>query len=88
MYRPRGAGPDRQGARRAEQSAAASRAATTAQVVTAASKVTLKVVSNGKKRRTLNRTGKVKVVANITYTPTGGSSPRTESKRIKLIKQV
>ena len=71
-----------------QQSAAASRAATAApQVVTAGSKVTLKVVSKGKKRRALNRTGKVKVVANITYTPTGGS-PRTEPKRIGLIKQV
>ena len=53
--------------------------------VSAASQIRLKVVSKGKKKQALNRNGKVKVSATITYTPTGGS-PKTQPKQIKLIK--
>ncbi len=66
---------------------AASRAAgPLAKPVSAAGKVKLLVKSKGKKRRKLNRTGKVKVKANVTYTPTGGS-PNTKTRRMKLIKR-
>ncbi|MEK6277153.1 MAG: PQQ-dependent sugar dehydrogenase [Actinomycetota bacterium] len=66
----------------------ASRAARiVAKTVSAAGKVKLKVRSKGKKKRTLNRTGKVKVKAKITYTPTGGD-PNKKSKRIKLVKRL
>ena len=68
------------------QSASASGAARAAAEVSAASRVKLKVVSKGKTGRALKRSGKVKVVANVTYTPTGGSS-NPELKRIKLIKR-
>ena len=64
----------------------AGQSATAAKVTSAASQVTLIVRSKGKKKRALNRKGKVKVVANVTYTPTGGS-PNTQSQRIKLIKR-
>jgi streptogramin lyase len=57
-----------------------------AKVVSAASQVQLRVISKGRKKRALNRKGKVKVNAKITYTPTGGS-PNTQSRLIKLIKR-
>jgi hypothetical protein len=57
-----------------------------ARIVSAAGKLTLKVRSKGKKKRKLNRTGKAKVQANLTYTPTGGE-PNTEAKQIKLVKR-
>ena len=53
--------------------------------VSAASQVRLQVVSKGKKKQALSRNGTVKVNANVTYTPTGGS-PNTLSRLIKLIK--
>jgi hypothetical protein len=67
--------------------AGASGAARAAAKVSAASEVKLKVLTKGKKRRTLNRTGKVKVTAKITYTPTGGA-PNTKAERVKLIKRL
>jgi hypothetical protein len=58
-----------------------------ARIVDSAGKVNLKVRSKGKKKRKLNRTGKVKVRGNVTYTPTGGE-PNTEAKQIKLVKRL
>ena len=54
--------------------------------VNAAGKVKLLVKSKGKKKRQLSRTGKVKVVAKVTYTPTGGAA-NTKTRRIKLVKR-
>jgi hypothetical protein len=51
----------------------------------AAGTVELVVRAKGKKRRRLNRTGRVKVKASITYVPTGGS-PGTQSTKLKLRK--
>jgi hypothetical protein len=58
----------------------------TAKIVSAAGDLKLKAKSKGSKKRKLNRTGKVKVKANVTYTPTGGK-PNTAAKRIKLVKR-
>jgi len=49
-------------------------------------KVKLTIRAKGKKKGTLNETGKVKVKPKITYTPTGGS-PSTQVKKLKLIKR-
>jgi virginiamycin B lyase len=49
--------------------------------------VNLLVKAKGKKKRKLNRKGKVKVSSHVTYTPTGGS-PNTLSIRISLIKRI
>jgi len=59
---------------------------TLAKVVSAAGSVKLKIRSKGKKRRKLNRTGRVKVKAKVTFTPTG-NVPNTRSRRIKLVKK-
>jgi hypothetical protein len=56
-------------------------------IVSAAGKVKLKFRPKGKKRRKLNRTGKVKVRGTVTYTPTGGE-PNTMAKAIKLVKRL
>lgn len=45
----------------------------------------LSVKAKGKAARVLDQRGKLKVKANVTYTPTGGA-PRTRAKRITLIK--
>jgi hypothetical protein len=63
------------------------RPALVSRAVSAAGTVKLLVKSKGKKKRTLDRTGNVKVKVKVTYTPTGGS-PNTETKRIKLIKRL
>jgi hypothetical protein len=63
------------------------RPALVSRAVSAAGTVKLLVKSKGKKKRTLDRTGSVKVKVKVTYTPTGGS-PNTETKRIKLIKRL
>jgi hypothetical protein len=42
--------------------------------------------AKGKKKRTLNETGKVKVRPKITYTPTGGE-PGTQKLKLKLLKR-
>lgn len=60
--------------------------ASAARAVTAASRVRLTVRSKGRKRRVLNRGGKVKASPTITYTPAGGASS-AKSTRIKLIKR-
>jgi hypothetical protein len=51
-----------------------------------AGKVKLLIKSKGKKRRKLNRTGKVKVKAQVTYTPTG-AIPNTQSRKVRLVKR-
>jgi hypothetical protein len=57
-----------------------------AKTVSAAGKVTLRVKSKGKKRRKLNRAGKVRVKAKVMFTNTGGV-PLTKAKRVKLVKR-
>jgi hypothetical protein len=59
--------------------------ATQAVAVTAPGNVKLLIKAKGKKRKTLNETGKVRVRPNITYTPTGGD-PSSQSKSLKLKK--
>ena len=54
--------------------------------VSAAGNVKVTIKSKGRKRGRLNRTGKVKVKAKVTYTPTNGD-PLTQPRRIKLIKR-
>ncbi len=58
--------------------------------VTAAGKVNLKVKAKGSKKAKLLNTGKVKVKAKVTFTPSKGSAdlpgdPNTEPKKIKLV---
>jgi hypothetical protein len=48
-----------------------------------AGQATLLIKAKGKKRKTLNETGKVKLKVAITYTPTGGD-PSTQSTKVKL----
>ncbi|HEY6655162.1 MAG TPA: hypothetical protein VI028_13625 [Solirubrobacterales bacterium] len=55
--------------------------------VSAAGKVKLPIKSKGKKRRSLNRRGRVSVKAKVTYTPTNGD-PNLKSRKIKLIKRL
>jgi CSLREA domain-containing protein len=52
----------------------------------AAGKEKLSVKPKGKAKKKLNKKGKAKVKANVTFTPTGGTS-NAESKRIKLVKR-
>jgi hypothetical protein len=54
-------------------------------VATAAGPVQLKVKASGKKRAKLNSAGKVKVNADVTFTPTGGEA-KTQSLQVKLKK--
>jgi hypothetical protein len=56
-----------------------------AATVTTPGQVKLVVRATGKKRKKLNRTGKAKVTATVTYTPTGGD-PSTQSLTLKLKK--
>jgi hypothetical protein len=53
---------------------------------TAPGVVELKIRAKGKKLRTLNKTGKVKVAAKVTFTPSGGS-PAARSKKLLLKKK-
>src|SRR5918996_952551 len=53
--------------------------------VTAAGKVKLRIKAKGRKRRKLNRTGRVKLAAKVTYTPTFGL-PATKTRKIRLRK--
>jgi hypothetical protein len=72
----------------AGQQASASRAASTrGRAVASASTVKLLVKGKGKKKRTLNETGKVKLNLAITYTPAGGD-PSTKSMKVKLKKNL
>jgi hypothetical protein len=47
----------------------------------------LLIKAKGKKKKTLNETGKVKLNLAITYTPTGGD-PSTKSMKVKLKKKL
>jgi hypothetical protein len=58
-----------------------------ARAISAAGSVNLLVKAKGKRKRTLDRTGKVKVRAKVTFTPTGGD-PNTQAKTVKLIKRL
>ena len=58
-------------------------AARTAKTVPSAGEVKLRLKAKGKKKRRLNKTGKVTIKPKITYTPTGGD-PSTRSLRLKL----
>jgi hypothetical protein len=49
--------------------------------------VELVVKGKGKKKKTLNKTGKVKLNLAITYTPAGGE-PSTQSLKVKLKKKL
>lgn len=60
--------------------------AVTSKAVIAPGTVNLTIRAKGKKKRKLNKTGKVRVRPKITFTPTGGN-PRTESKKLKLKKR-
>lgn len=48
--------------------------------------VKLDFVPKGKAKRRLNRTGSVKVTAEVTYTPTDGD-PNTKEKQVRLVKR-
>jgi hypothetical protein len=47
----------------------------------------LLIKANGKKKRKLNETGKVKLNVAVTYTPTGGA-PSSQSVKVKLKKRL
>jgi hypothetical protein len=53
---------------------------------TAPGVVKLKIRAKGNQLRTLNKTGKVKVAAKVTFTPTGGD-PSARSKKLVLKKR-
>lgn len=59
---------------------------TWARPVDAAGTVTLKVKPDSKAKKKLKQKGKAKVVAEVTFTPTGGA-PETEKKKLKLVKK-
>jgi hypothetical protein len=65
-------------------SAAGGRAETATAVAAGRTKVTIR--ARGKKRRTLNETGKVKLRATVSYTPSGGE-PNTQPLKVKLRKR-
>ena len=72
----------------ASQQANTSRAASAGgRAVSSASTVKLVVKGKGKKKKTLNETGKVKLNLAITYTPAGGD-PSTQSMKVKLKKKL
>jgi Periplasmic copper-binding protein (NosD) len=54
--------------------------------VTGAAKVKLPVIAKGKKRKGLNRSGKAKIKAKVTYTPTGNALT-TLKRKLKLLKR-
>ena len=65
----------------------ATAAAWISKTVGAGGDVQLLIKAKGKKKRKLNKTGKVKVTPEITFTPTGGL-PRTQSRKLKLKKDL
>jgi hypothetical protein len=62
-------------------------AAVISKAVPAPGTATLLIKAKGKKKRKLNDTGKVKLNAAITFTPTGGN-PSTQSSKVKLKKNL
>jgi hypothetical protein len=69
------------------QRLAGARRVVAAKVVSAGGTVKLLVKSKGKKKKKLNRTGKVKVRAKVTYVPTGGTA-NTMAKKVRLKKTI
>ncbi len=65
---------------------ASSAGAKVAKPVTAPGEVKLRIRAKGRKKNTLNETGKVKVKPKITFTPTGGD-PSTRSAKVMLKKR-
>jgi hypothetical protein len=65
------------------------REATASRAVAAAGMVKLVIKARGKAKRKLNRSGKAKVTAIVTYTPTGEAPgvPNTHSEPVRLIKK-
>jgi RTX calcium-binding nonapeptide repeat (4 copies)/Right handed beta helix region len=61
--------------------------AISSKAVDAAGAVPLLVKAKGKKKRKLNRTGRVKVVVVVTFTPTGGT-PASQTRIVKLRKKL
>jgi hypothetical protein len=63
--------------------------AVASKTVNAAGTVKLSIKAKAKAKKKLNKTGKVKVKVSVTYTPTGDlpGIPKTETKRVKLIKK-
>ena len=57
-----------------------------AKPIAAAGVVKLQIKAKGRARRKLDRVGKAKVTAKVTYTPTGGAA-NTQAKTAKLIKR-
>jgi hypothetical protein len=62
------------------------REATASKAVTAAGTLKLLVKAKGKAEKKLNKTGKVKVKANVTFIPTGGAA-NAHTKTVKLVKK-
>jgi hypothetical protein len=62
------------------------RRAKSSKTVGSAGRVGLLIRSRGGAKRKLRRTGKVRVRAKVTYTPTGGT-PNTKAKTVKLVKR-
>jgi hypothetical protein len=54
--------------------------------VTGAAKVKLPVVAKGKKRKDLNSSGRAKLKAKVTYSPTGNVA-KTLKRKFKLLKR-
>src|SRR5262249_45619009 len=57
-----------------------------AQAVSSARTVRLTIKAKGKRKRKLDRMGKVKVTVKVKFTPTGGD-PNTQARTVKLIKR-
>jgi hypothetical protein len=55
-------------------------------VLGGAGTVRLAIVAAGHKETTLERTGRAKLVAKVTYIPVGGD-PSTKTKKIALVKR-
>jgi hypothetical protein len=62
-------------------------AAVISKPVNAAGEVKLLIRAKGKKKRKLNRAGKVTLKLNLTFTPTGGD-PSTQARKLKLKKNL
>jgi hypothetical protein len=70
-----------------KEASAAGVRAISAMTVTAAGQVSVTLKAKGKKRKRLNRTGKVKLNPSFTYTPTGGDAA-TRSRSLNLKKKL
>jgi hypothetical protein len=61
--------------------------ATASRAVSTAGVVNLLIKSKGAAKKKLKETGKATVKFTVTYTPTGGTEPHAQTKRVKLIKK-